>query len=755
MPTNKYVDLAINKPLRQLFTYSVPRHLKETIAIGKRVIAPFKNKKIIGYVIGIKDKPEVEPSVKIREIASIIDQEPIINQELLKLTRWISNYYLCSWGEVINAALPRGLDVDSEKEVDKVQSKKVKIIKLTSQALVDSSNKQQTINDGERIRISKKGEEILMLLNEHGGSMFYKDVKVSSSVLRTLEKKGLVSFEYKVQYRCPFKDINKAFSNKHILTIEQEKVFEALIRYINTETYEGVLLHGITGSGKTEIYMQVVEEILRKKKEVVVLVPEISLTPQLVGRFRARFGERIAVLHSQLSVGERRDEWLRIKSGEVDIVLGARSAIFAPCKNLGLIIVDEEHESSYKQESSPRYNARDVAVMRAKFGNHLVLLGSATPSLESFFNAQIGKFKLLTLPNRPTAHSLPKVKVIRINFSNIEIISPFLLCKLKDRFDKREQSLLLLNRRGFASFIFCPHCDFVFCCDRCDVSLTYHSSTHKMICHYCGYTNAPPDKCPKCKREIIEYKGIGIQRLEQEVARLFPEARIQRMDRDTTKKKDSQYRIIKDMESGNIDILIGTQMIAKGLDLPNVSLVGVLGADLSLHFPDFRAGEKTFQLLTQVAGRAGRGDFLGEVIVQSFFLNHHSLKYVQHHDYTGFYKQESLIRKRLGFPPYIKLVNITLSTTKRDLSEERMEEMIDTVREIINKEVKKMASVEMLGPAVAPIARIKNKNRWQVILKSNNFSQLHQVAESVRNKLINAKRYHLEVSLDVDPINLL
>jgi primosomal protein N' (replication factor Y) len=662
-----FADIAIAIPIDRLFTYEIPKALRKKAEIGKRVFVPFRNKDIVGYIVNFKDKADTKG---IKEIKSIIDEEPIISKHLLELTKWISETYLCSWGQALAATVPGVL---------------------------------------------KKGK-----------------VSVKSRAKKAEE------------YEKPER------STPLSLTGEQREVLKSVLHKIEKEDYKTFLLHGITSSGKTEVYLQAIERVLNKGKTSIVLVPEIALTPQTVERFISRFGDKVAVMHSALAGSMRYREWKRIKEGLAKIVVGARSAIFSPVKNLGLIIVDEEHETSYKQEDVPRYHARDVALMRAKLSNSPVILGSATPSLESFYLAGKKKLELVRLTRRIDERALPRVKIVDMRMElatrkKIVMFSKILIDSIQRALDKGEQAMIFLNRRGFSTYINCKKCGLVLKCKRCDSVLVYHYETRSLVCHYCNFRIPPPDICPKCRSSYIKYFGIGTEKVESEIARMFPAARIARMDRDATSKRGSHERILGEFKKHNIDILVGTQMIAKGLDFPRVTLVGVVNSDVTLNLPDFRASERTFNLLTQVAGRAGRGEAGGEVIVQTYAPGHYAILSASKHDYGKFYAEEIKTRKGLSFPPFTHIIRLTV----RSRNEKRA---IDASRNLADVLKEKLKNIEIIGPAPSPISRVRGFFRWNILLKAKNRSIM---CRDVRAALT---RYRppagVLLALDVDPISV-
>ncbi|MFH1046561.1 MAG: primosomal protein N' [Candidatus Omnitrophota bacterium] len=539
--------------------------------------------------------------------------------------------------------------------------------------------------------------------------------------------------------------------NNHTLSAQQKQAIKAITKSIDENKHQVFLLHGITASGKTEVYLQTIAAVLAKGKSSIMLVPEIALTPQTVERFKSRFGEKIALMHSQLSTGERAREWQRIKNGLAQIVIGARSAVFAPLSNLGLIVVDEEHENTYKQqENAPRYHARDVAIMRAKMENASVILGSATPSLESYYNAKQGKIKLLSLPERVTKQDLPQVTIVDMRQEiaqrrrRLNILSRVLEMKIRQTLEKKEQVILFLNRRGFSTYVSCPQCGYVAKCKRCNVTLTYHYATKSLVCHYCNYQSEPPALCPQCGRGYLRYFGLGTEKVESELYRLFPEARIARMDTDVTRERNAHARILGAFKKGEIDILIGTQMVAKGLDFPRVGLVGVVSADTALNLPDFRSGERTFNLLTQVAGRTGRGESEGEVLIQTYVPENYAIDSSINHDYRQFYRREIKSRGELSLPPFTHLTNITL----RGKSEQKVRQGAADLAQTLKK--KAGVDIAILGPAPAPVSKIRGNFLWQVLIKGKNPAALGVL---LRKILPDCRHYKgLALAVDVDPL---
>ena len=803
------VEVAVGLPVSKTFHYRIPEKMRDSLKIGMRVLVPFKGRKVTGFAIDFHDFPPKGIEEKLREIENILDEAPLIDLQMLRFYRWIADYYIYPLGEVIKTGLPPGLHLKSElilsltqngKEyltrgsLDPIQVKvfkeiercgKVslkKILKIfpgeISKSQFSSWKRKGLLNidagigdkevkpkfgkviiyqEGEPTQpISRKQSEILKWLEERGEvstSVMNKRFKSPSKAIQSLQAKGLISiFNREVCRDFSVQSELKPYP-KPELTSDQGTALTEVSKGIHSKRFSPFLIYGVTGSGKTEIYLRAIEEVLNQGKEAIVLVPEISLTPQLLSRFKDRFGENLSLLHSGLGKGERYDQWRKIWKGEVKIAVGARSAIFAPFKNVGIIVVDEEHDPSYKQEEKLRYHARDLAVVRAKQDEATLLLGSATPSLESFHNAEEGKFRLLKLPERVERKPLPLVEIV--DMRNEEgLLSEKVRAGLQKNIEAKKQSLLFLNRRGFAHFILCPDCGFTFKCPNCTVTLTYHLRDRSLQCHYCDYRIRAPGDCPQCEGHRLEGMGIGTERLEEEIRFLFPETQVSRMDRDTTSRKHSHQQILKGLESGKIDILVGTQMIVKGHDFPNVTFVGVISADTSLHFPDFRSSERTFQLLTQVAGRAGRGEVFGEVVIQTFNPDHYSIQKAKDHDFIGFYQEESQFRRALDYPPFSRLINFRLVGNSEKKTKAISEEMGKMGQDLLKRGYGK--GIEILGPSAAPFAKMRGKFRWQMLAKGKSPKLLHQFAQELAFRLEEeTKGKGVNLDIDVDPVFVL
>ncbi|MED5278422.1 MAG: primosomal protein N', partial [Verrucomicrobiota bacterium] len=693
--------VTLDVAVRREFDYLVPEELEPSVHEGTRVKVPFGPREVMGVVTAVLDE---SPHGNLREIIKTVGGQALVTPPILRLVRWIADYYCCAPEIAMKAVLPDAVRKEEEGWRER----------LYVRALPQH---------GEPPKLTKRQEDLWTIVEEWRELPLQELVRLAgttSATIRKLEDKGLVSIAPQISERDPY-------AKEHILPTQPlelnaqqatalESIVDSMERLAKRDDDEAkpvgdnvFLLHGVTGSGKTEVYLQAIAYALGQGKGAIVLVPEISLTPQTVERFKARFSQGpqqtlVAVLHSHLSAGERHDEWHKIRQGRARIVIGARSAVFAPVEPLGLVIVDEEHEHSYKQEEAPRYNARDLAVVRGQQEGAAVVLGSATPCMESYHNVQRKKYGLLSLTERVDNIQMPIVRVIDMRSAarkekGVGIFSPQLREAILQRLEKNEQVMLFLNRRGWSSSLQCPECGFVAECPNCSVSLTYHRAAQQLMCHICGHIETAPKKCPetKCGNVAIRFSGLGTEKVEAALEKGFPSARVKRMDSDTLKRKEDYRRILGDFRTGKIDILVGTQMIAKGLHFPNVTLVGIIHADLSLHIPDFRAGERTFQLLTQVAGRAGRGEVEGEVYVQSFTPFHPAIQYARRHDYVGFYEQEIEFRQQLNYPPVGRVALLTL----RGRSEDRVKFIADHLRREMDTVAKELGEVVVAGPAPA------------------------------------------------------
>jgi len=805
----EFVEVAVGLPVFKTFHYRIPEKMIGSLQIGMRVFVPFKGRRVTGFSIDLVDKPPKGVEEKLREVENLLDEAPLIDPQMLRFCRWISDYYFYPLGEVIKAGLPPGLQLKSELiltltqdgmeslgrgGLDPIQEKVFKEIARCGKASLRKTLKHfpgevsrpQVFSWKRRgllnIEAGVEGKEVKpkfeKVVQYQGAEPTQPISKKQAEILNWLKGKGDISYsELSERFKSPSKSIQSlqaqgllSLSGREVcrnlsvrselkpypkpeLTPDQKAVLDEILKGIRSKRFSPFLIHGVTGSGKTEVYLRAIEEVLVKGQEAIVLVPEISLTPQLLSRFKDRFGENLALLHSGLGRGERYDQWRRVWRAEVKIAMGARSAIFAPFKNVGIIIVDEEHDPSYKQEEKLKYHARDAAVVRAKQVEATLLLGSATPSLESFYNTEKGKFRLLNLPERIEGKPLPRIEVVDVKKEG-SLLSEKLRVALQRNIEDKKQSLLFLNRRGFANFILCPECGHTFKCPNCSVTLTYHLRDRSLQCHYCDYRIQAPGDCPNCQGHRLQGMGIGTERLEQEIKVLFPETQVGRMDRDTTSRRRSHLKILKGLESGSIDILVGTQMIVKGHDFPNVTFVGVVSADTSLHFPDFRSSERTFQLLTQVAGRAGRGEFLGEVVIQTFNPDHYSILRAKDHDYIGFYQEEIQFRKALEYPPFSRFINFRLVGNSEKRTKGMAEEMGRIGQSLLKKGYGK--GIELLGPSTAPFAKIRGKFRWQMMAKGKSHHLLHQFAKGLASRMEGeVKGTGVNLDIDVDPVFVL
>ncbi len=743
--TGLFADVVFDRPLDHAFSYAVPETLRATIAVGKRVLAPFGrgDKGTVGYCVRLS---ETAPERAVKALSGVVDDTALLDDNLLRLTRWMADYYLCGWGQVLNAVVPAGAR-------DKAGTKSKTLV-----AAVPERELPKTIPE-----LTTKQTEVLAKLRELNREVEVGELtrlaRSGPGPIKALVLKGLV--RQSVRRVDQFADTSGAADlpdGPITLNPEQLDAWTKLEPALHQGGFHAFLLHGVTGSGKTEIYLRAIEEVVRQGKEAIVLVPEISLTPQTLQRFSGRCGE-VAVLHSHLGNAERGGHWRRVAAGHVQVVVGARSAVFAPTRNLGLIVIDEEHESTFKQESTPRYHARDVAVMRARLQNVPILLGSATPSLESWHNAQRGQYTLLTLPQRVLDRPMPKVALIDRRHQEppkgrFLALSEPLEHAMRHALKAGGQVMLLLNRRGFNTHIHCPSCGHVEQCRFCDLAMTYHQLRDVMLCHYCGYEQEPLEKCPKCGHGTVRYQGLGTEKLEKEIQEQFPGYVVRRMDSDTMKKPGSHARVLGAFRAGLIHILLGTQMIAKGLDFPNVTLVGVVNADIGLHIPDFRAAERTFQLLAQVAGRTGRGDNGGKVLVQTFTPDHPAIALAATHDYAAFVAGELAHRKAHQYPPYQRLARVIVRGREQEAAGAFAEQMAGAFQTALKAlEARGPVELRLLGPAEAPVFRLKGYYRYHFQLQSPSAATLHQILRAVTPSL--RAPAGIEFTLDVDPFQML
>jgi primosomal protein N' (replication factor Y) (superfamily II helicase) len=808
MPESSYLycDVSLPVPLDQPFTYSLPETLRHRVRPGCRVIVPFGPRKMTGVVLRCHDE---KPDLTIRDALRLIDPQPVLDEHLLQLGRWIAAYYCAALGEVLRGMLPLASDIRTGKIYSLTDAGR----DAARQLLLDSSpddpvtavlralesrplssaylGKKLPLADkairalekkgfiaaeqvqagrdplraaSENLRISlapgrpdaklsKPERELVAFLELHPGSHNLKDldgtVRNSSVAARSLARKQIVQLVREPADTAPSGPIG----TRHVLNDAQQQAFDHIRAALDAHAFRTFLLHGITGSGKTEVYLNAIDAVLEQGRGALLLVPEIALTPAMAGQFFSRFGDRVAILHSAFTGAERAESWRKIRSGSAGVVVGTRSGVFAPVRNLGLIVVDEEHDPSYKQEETPRYNGRDVAVVRAQSCGACVILGSATPSLESRYNAERGKYTLLELPGRIEARPLPRVELIdmRTEFLDTRKQATFsrkLLEAVGERLDHREQTILFLNRRGFSSFVVCRSCGERVHCVNCAVTLTFHRRDRRLLCHYCNYAQQVPKLCPSCESEHIYFLGVGSEKVEHELHQQFPAARIARLDRDTATGKRQYEVILQGFREGSFDILVGTQMIAKGHDISNVTLVGVISADIGLGMPDFRAAERTFQLLTQVAGRAGRGNLPGIVLVQTINPEHYAVRLAAAHDYAGFYERELNFRRALRYPPFSAMANILIRSP-------RQEEALRMSGELAQFLMPPPQDVRVMGPAEAPVPRLKTEYRYQALIKSSSRRTLSELLQRVRRFGLDRKWSATALVIDVDPLTLM
>lgn len=796
------------------YSYRIPPHLIDRIQVGCRVAVPFgvSNRLLEGYVVDISPQCPVAEG-KVKNIIDLLDSTSVFSEELIKLGKWMREEYLCTWAEALHCIIPsqfinRGKKyiflaggtvekcdnpgylkiievlqrLGGKAEADRLEEMVrvfnfQKLIKqmeerglVTQRYMLESSVapkfqlyvKLTAGEDKWNIRRNAfRQEAVLQFLKKEGGagircSRVIEETGCTMGVLKALEKKGMVEIYTERVERTP--DVHTGLIEDRVvkLTRQQVDAIESIKRMYNSGIRE-VLVHGVTGSGKTEVYMRLIGETIKRGKKAIVLVPEISLTPQMVEWYHKRFRNRAALFHSRLSPGERLDQWEGIRRGEFDVAIGARSAVFAPFEDIGLIIIDEEHEHTYKSESSPRYHARDIARERCRYYNALLVLGSATPSLETYYRAVKGDIGIVRLSQRVESRPLPQVEIVdmreELREGNRSIFSRQLKEEMERVLARGEQIMLLLNRRGYSTCVSCRDCGTVIKCPHCDISLTYHRQDNRLICHYCGYREMMPKKCKDCNSRRIKYMGLGTQKLEKEVERLFPGIRVLRMDVDSTRRKGAHFEILRAFKNREADILLGTQMIAKGLDFPGVTLVGVVLADFNLNLPDFRAAEKSFQLLTQVAGRAGRGNRPGKVIIQTYSPSHYSIEAAKSQQYGDFYQNEITIREQFGYPPFTRLINILI--TGEQLGDvagccEKMKVMVERGCERIGD-----PAFKIFGPSPALLSKIKGKYRWQLIIRGTHMDKIRKEIKKAWHEIVQKVPKGVNIILDMDPYNLM
>ncbi|MBN2423450.1 MAG: primosomal protein N' [Calditrichaceae bacterium] len=812
-----FVEVVFNLPIHHAFTYQVPPDIQDVMP-GMRVYTPFGNRTITGVIVSVKEKTDIK---SVRMITDVLDEKPLLDEKMLEFTFWIAEYYMCGWGQAVHLALPKGIDEYETTRIETVENQNLELLterqrelylliganpgntsryykkkfgagsfnfligKLAEKGFIRKIYERQDARVGDKIRrfvqvpleykernqqhedygkYLKRRPEVGQYMLDHLGQIilvsdFLKETGMAAATLQKMCAYDLCRIiEQKVEREPEFSF--QQTLNITRLTDEQESVIKQLRQAQDKNEFSVHLLHGVTGSGKTQVYIEMLRKVLEKNRTGIILIPEIALTPQTVSRFQAAFSEKIAVFHSKMSAGERYDAWIACAQGRIRIACGPRSALFAPLRNIGLIVVDEEHESSYKQsETAPRYHARDAAVYRARQHNALVILGSATPSMESYFNARKGKYNLLEIRNRIDGIRLPQVTIVDMKYerhtgvSGVTLFSKLLVEKIAQRLRNKEQIILLQNRRGYSSFMQCKKCGFIPICPNCDISLTYHSWDQKLHCHLCGHVQEASYNCPVCGDKNIVYKGIGTQRIQNELLQIFPEINTLRMDQDTTKGKSRHDSILNAFGKGKAQVLLGTQMIAKGLDFPNVTLVGVISADIGLAIPDFRSPEKVFQLLTQVAGRAGRGTKTGEVIIQTMLPHHYAVQFAREHDFTGFYMEEIKHRADYNYPPQTKLIQILFSSPQSG-------DVIKYSRQVasgLRRQGKDSGTI--FGPSPALVSRVQNNYRWQILVKldKTGISAINKMKKLINEWVYKKKSVYpktLQINIDVDPVGL-
>ncbi|MBM3755114.1 MAG: primosomal protein N' [Acidobacteria bacterium] len=799
-----FCDVSLPVPLDQAFTYALPQTLHHRVKVGARVVVPFGKRTITGVVVKLHNNP---PQSKTRAVEKLLDEEPVFDTALLKLAAWIASYYCAPLGEVLRGMAPTTAETsrskiytltDSGRDVVRQSlfgaddpSPHARLLRILESRPLSASYLKTKIEEAAKIlkpleqqgliaveedvsardplrapsevlrakfskrpdglKLAKAERELCAFLELHPGEhalpTLEASVKDASRAARALARRGLITLRIATAMTAA------AERPPHNLNPWQNAAFEAIQQKLDKHEFGSFLLQGVTGSGKTEVYLRAIDHTLTLGRSALLLVPEIALTPAVAGQFLNRFGDRVAILHSAFSSNERTEQWRRIRSGEAGVVVGTRSGVFAPIKNLGLIIVDEEHDHSYKQQEAPRYNGRDVAVMRAHELKAVVALGSATPALETRYNVERGKYTLLELPERVQSRPMPQVELVDMRAEFLETrqhgtFSRRLLECLRERLESGEQTMLLLNRRGFSSFVSCRACGERVQCPNCSVTLTYHRRDRRLLCHYCSYAERIPEKCPKCDSEYLHYVGTGAEKVEDELHAALPTARIARMDRDTVTTKRHFETILNGFRDGSYDILVGTQMIAKGHDIPNVTLVGIVSADIGLGMPDFRAAERTFQLLTQASGRAGRGEIPGRVILQTSNPEHYAVRLASLQDYPGFYEKEILFRRAMRYPPFSALANILV---RDEVQEEALRKSAE-LEAMLKPEPKEM---RVMGPAPAPVPRLKNEFRYQLLLKSTDRKLLNETLHKLRRACVEKKWGATALVIDVDPVSLL
>jgi primosomal protein N' (replication factor Y) len=735
-------EVAVALPLFQTLTYRLPSSMQDVARVGCLVKVPVGRRQVAGYLLG----PAQEvPSATIREVLAVLDPLPRFGPELVPLWRWVADYYQYPLGEALSHLIPGGSRSTGPK--------RERWVTLTTQVL----------NDLPTRRLGPRAREILDYLRVAGEPLAVRELRrifpTCPAVLKRLAQQGLISWEERLALANPLKDQPSTPKEPPLTLVpEQNEAVLAVIQGLKREEFAPFLLHGVTASGKTEVYLVAAQEALAQRRQVLVLLPEIALTHPVALEFRRRFGERVALLHSGLTESQRLDQWRRLAAGRAEVAVGARSAVFAPLPRLGLIVVDEEHDPAYKHEGGLLYQARDVALYRGKLAGAAVVLVSATPAVGTFFRAQAGHYRYLHLPRRVTPQALPEIQLVNLRQQRggggLKIITPPLANAVTEVLAKGEQALLFLNRRGYATVLFCLFCGNICQCEQCSVALTQHHSRDLLICHYCGYETAVPERCPSCQSTTIKKHGVGTERLEGEVRRLWPDARVARLDRDTAPTSGRALEVLGDFAAQDLDILVGTQMITKGHHFPGVTLVGVINADQGLFFPEYHAGERTFQLLAQVAGRAGRGDVPGKVLIQTYQPEHYVFQTVQEQDYQEFFEREVESRREMGYPPFTRLALVRLSGVSQDTVAQQAKKLADSLRRTVRRDPDLASRLRVLGPAPAGLAKLKGRFRWQILLKSYGRPPLLALLHHLRQSWSPPHKSKVDLTLDIDPAHL-
>jgi primosomal protein N' (replication factor Y) (superfamily II helicase) len=818
-PLSLYADVAVPVHVFQTFIYKLAEDVRARVREGSRILVPLGKSLVTGYIVGLHTQLPADLGVnesEIKESGVLVDEFPVCTPEILQITKWVADYYASPWGEVIKAALPPGIspainesititdighgrletfkqdDSSLEKRIltellhadhagretldhlarpaalsrtlremedqgllTRDKSKGQAAVKAKTQRIVtlrplEETAEEKKLTEGQRRVVEALRSNPKLPLQE-----LAKLASVGVPTITSLEKRELLEITHESVRRDPFSDSGFAKPEDYTLTAQQVSVLETIEASLESGDYSAFLLHGVTGSGKTEVYIRAMRKTIELGRSAMMLVPEIALTPVFSHRLRSHFGEQVAIFHSSLQRGERFDEWTRVRNGEARVVIGTRSAVFAPIANLGLVVIDEEHESSYRQQDSPYYSGRDTAIVRAQRESATVILGSATPSLESFHNARNGKYGYLEMRERIRQRPMAEASIIDMRnvfaqHGKPRVFADELLEAIKATHERKEQSIILLNRRGYSSFVLCRSCGETIQCPNCDVTLTYHRADRVMLCHYCNHAQPAPGACPACDKKYIYYVGEGTEKLEELLRELFPLLKIARIDRDTTSRRQKFEKILRDFSKGEIDMLVGTQMLAKGHDFPNVTLVGVVSVDAGLALPDFRSAERTFQLITQVAGRAGRGDRPGRVLIQTYHPYHYALRHACAQDYEKFYNEEIVYRRNHSYPPFVALATVLVHGS--DLNRVRSE-ALEFRRDLDKANNERLCRI--LGPAPAPLARLKGEHRFQLLIKSRSRRQLRAVADAALKSAVERGTNLRSINLEIDPISIM